>query len=206
MEKAEESLSKILERLECPKCGHCYGYVYDDENDNNNQRSVGSCGCACGWVAVPVGETSLATESAPVATRGGPVPPPGRGQLPRTSEHHPELCNKDCTECVSKKPAPATFDGEGNSSVSAAPSLADIALSKGQRPLDPDSSDPLSKWTCKHGMCILPNPTGRHNAYTWNGVSHEYGNGRYRVCKACYVEKHPSDPEEKKRLTLSGSF
>ena len=190
MKKANKELAEMV----CPMCDHSYGYDYDNDEDNENQRTV-AC-CPCGVKLVSKGSVRPT----------GPVPPPCPGQLPRILGHHPELCGKDCTECVSKKPAPATFDGEGNSSVSAAPSLADIALSKGQRPLDPDSSDPLSKWTCKHGMCILPNPTGRHNAYTWNGVSHEYGNGRYRVCKACYVEKHPSDPEEKKRLTLSGSF
>ena len=132
----------------------------------------------------------------------GPVPPPTQGLHLRTIGHHPDVCGKDCTEC---HPTGSAEAGR-NSSASLPPDLRVMALSKGQYPLDPESSDPLSKWTCKHGTCLLPNPTGRHNAYTWNGLSREYGNGRFSVCKACYVEQNPSDPDEKNRLMLSGSF
>lgn len=116
MKQAEKELARMvcpIAHMVCPKCDHCYGYVYADEEDNENQRSVASCGCACAPVTVQVGKKAPATP-------GGPVPPPGPGQLLRTKGHHSDLCqDTGCKEADCRKSSPATGVTEGNSSVSA---------------------------------------------------------------------------------------
>jgi hypothetical protein len=127
MSEPRNAENKILATIKCPKCGHCYGYVYDNEDDNNSQRSVACCECHLAPVTVPVGEEAPTTFS-PVAT-----PDPATGvtegnssvsaqTLPDEEDgvKEPEpIADDSKSESLGQKPAPARFTGGGNSSVSA---------------------------------------------------------------------------------------
>ena len=129
----EMSEKNIIARTECPMCKHWYGNVYADENDNNDQRSVACCGCPCDPVTVPVGEKAPTTS-------GGPVSPPGPGQLLRTKGHHPGICqDEDCNDADCRKSSPATGVTKGNSSVSAQTLPEDEDGVKEPKPIDDDS-------------------------------------------------------------------